>query len=227
MPQFEQRSILHSCKDTGGHDRPSQQVAHTIRHAEVQKTLEEDSIVGRIKSGEPELFFDLVRPHLSILRKYLRFLAHNSFDMEDVLQQTLLQAYISLDQLRSAELFRPWLFRIAVNEMRKFRRQNRSDYLLRSIDEPLPADDECVPISLDIADRRDTPADAWAKRELAMRLRTEIEKLPAHWQKLLLLHDVENISIPKLAETLGMDEGAVRRNLHRARFQLRQLLSGN
>src|SRR6516225_1755736 len=202
MPQFEQPPILHSTRDTAGHDRPSQWIAHTIRHAETQRTPDEGSIVERIKSGERELFFDLVRPHLTILRRYLRSLACNSFDMEDVLQQTLLQAYISLDQLRSAELFRPWLFRIAVNEMRKFRRQNRSDYLLRSIDEPLPTDDECVPISRDIADRRDTPADTWARRELAMRLRTEIEKLPAHWQKLLLLHDVENISIPKLAETL-------------------------
>jgi RNA polymerase sigma-70 factor (ECF subfamily) len=227
MPRAEQRSILDSTRDTTGHDRPSERVARSIGYSETQGPLDEDSTLRRIKSGEPDLFFDLVRPHLSILRKYLRFLARNSFDMEDVLQQTLLQAYISLDQLRSAELFRPWLFRIAVNEMRKFRRQNRSDYLLRSIDEPLPTDDECVPISRDIADRRDTPADTWARRELAMRLRTEIEKLPAHWQKLLLLHDVENISIPKLAETLGMDEGAVRRNLHRARFQLRQLLSGN
>jgi RNA polymerase sigma-70 factor, ECF subfamily len=227
MPQFEQPPILHSTRDTAGHDRPSQWIAHTIRHAETQRTPDEGSIVERIKSGERELFFDLVRPHLTILRRYLRSLACNSFDMEDVLQQTLLQAYISLHQLRSAQLFRPWLFRIAVNEMRKFRRQNRSDYLLSSIDEPLLRDEEGVPTSRDIPDRRDTPAETWARQELAMRLRAEIEKLPVHWQKLLLLHDAENISIPRLAKTLGMDERAAKTNLHRARFQLRQLLTGN
>ena len=227
MPQFEQPSIPHPTRDTAGHGRPSQRIAHTIRHEEAQKTSDEGSIVGRIKSGERELFSDLVRPHLTILRKYLRSLARDSFEMEDVLQQTLLQAYIRLDQLRSPELFRPWLLRIAINEMRKFRRQNRYDYLLSSIDEPLLRDEECVQTSRDIVDRRDTPAETWARQELAMRLRAEIQKLPAHWQKLLFLHDVENISISRLAKTLGMNERAARANLHRARFQLRQLLTPN
>jgi DNA-directed RNA polymerase specialized sigma24 family protein len=95
------------------------------------------------------------------------------------------------------------------------------------VTEPLPGHEECELTSRDFVDRRDTPAETWARQELAMRLRAEIGKLPAHWQKLLFLHDVENISISRLAKTLGMDERAARANLHRARFQLRQLLAGN
>ena len=79
-------------------------------------------------------FQALVRRYRKDLLAYCGRLQPRSGSAEDALQQTLLQAYIRLDQLRSAELFRPWLLRIAVNEMRKFRRQNRYDYLLSSID---------------------------------------------------------------------------------------------
>jgi RNA polymerase sigma-70 factor, ECF subfamily len=198
---------------------PSRQTVFAFGAAQIK------SIVERIRAGEHELFLDLVHPHLTMLHKILRSLMRNDFEVQDVLQQTLLQAYLNLGQLRSVELFRPWLCRIAINEMHKVRRVNRSDRLFSSIDEPLRTQEENELIPRNIADQRETPAERFEREELARLLHAQFAKLPKHWQKVLFLHDIENMSVTEIAEGMNESEKAVKMNLHRARFHLRELLT--
>jgi RNA polymerase sigma-70 factor, ECF subfamily len=197
---------------------PSRQTVFAFAAAQIR------SIVERIRAGEHELFLDLVRPHLTMLRDILRSLMRNDFEAQDVLQQTLLQAYVNLGQLRSVELFRPWLCRIAINEMHKVRRGNRSGRLF-SIDEPLTTQEEKELIPRNIADHRETPAERFEREELARLLHAQFAKLPKRWQKVLFLHDIENMSVTEIAEGMNESEKAVKMNLHRARFHLRELLT--
>ena len=50
----------------------------------------------------------------------------NDYDAEDAMQSAILKAYENLDQLRAADKFKPWLFRILINECYRLLKKKHS-----------------------------------------------------------------------------------------------------
>lgn len=63
-------------------------------------------------------------------------------------------------------------------------------------------------------------ASATLSRDLAMAL----ESLPAHYREILLLRDLEGLTIEELSDTLGLTRQAAKARLHRARALAREYL---
>ena len=88
--------------------------------------LVEFELVKRAQGGDPVAFKELVLAYRKrILGTIARLIGHPD-DVEDVGQEVFLRLYFSLDQLRSPEVFEPWLYRLTVNAAYDYlRRQKR------------------------------------------------------------------------------------------------------
>jgi len=138
---------------------------------------------------------------------------------EDAVQQSILQAFVHFHQLRSAQFFRAWLIRIAINEARIALRQERN-VCLTSIEAETENDGETVHIHV-IRDQRATPSEVLQQKEMQEILRSAIQCLPPKLRQVLILRDLEEYSIVETARILGISIPATKARLHRARLRLK------
>src|ERR1044071_5328902 len=82
-------------------------------------------LIERARSGDDSAFNQLVLAYRKrILGTIARLIGHPE-DVEDVGQEVFLRLYFSLDQLRSAEVFEPWLYRLTSNAAYDYLRKRR------------------------------------------------------------------------------------------------------
>jgi RNA polymerase sigma factor (sigma-70 family) len=128
-------------------------------------------------------------------------------DVEDAVQETLLIASRHIGALRAAEAFSGWLFRIVKREcdrLKRFWRSHLFDY------------SPGVPLQEPVV----APTDA-----LRLDIAAAIESLPPHYQQVLLLRDVEELTVDEMCERLCLTREAVKGRLHRARVLVREYLA--
>src|SRR5450631_3061009 len=99
--------------------------------------LVEFDVIRRAQNGDSAAFNDIVLAYRKrILGTIARLIARPE-DVEDVAQEVFLRLYFSLDQLRTAVVFEPWLHRLTVNAaydyLRKQRR--RQEYRMSDLSE--------------------------------------------------------------------------------------------
>jgi RNA polymerase sigma factor (sigma-70 family) len=126
-------------------------------------------------------------------------------DVEDAVQESLFTASRRLTDLRQLESFTSWLFRIVKRECNRMKRGVR-----RLMQEP---------ITEDIADTC-----TLEHRGLARDLAAAMESLPAHYREIVLLRDLEGLTIEELSLRLGLTREATKARLHRARSLAREYL---
>jgi len=127
-------------------------------------------------------------------------------EAEDIVQEAVLRAFLSLSQLRDPLRFESWLCGIAINvaKMRLRRAALDRRVLGAAIGDPSPPPEP---------------------PELLERIREAVEVLPPAQRDAVLLHYVDDLSCEEVAAVLGTTAGAVRVRLHRAREQLRRELA--
>ncbi len=87
--------------------------------------LVEFELIKRARGGDGAAFNQLVLAYRKrILGTIGRLIGHPE-DVEDVGQEVFLRLYFSLDQLRSAEVFEPWLYRLTANAAYDYLRKRR------------------------------------------------------------------------------------------------------
>jgi len=127
-------------------------------------------------------------------------------DAEDAIQEALFTASRRLMDLRQLECFASWLFRIVKRECNRLKRGVRGFMH--------------EPITDDIADTCHVES-----RGLARDLAAAMQSLPAHYREIVLLRDLEGMTINELSQTLGLTIEATKARLHRARSLAREYLS--
>lgn len=180
-------------------------------------------LVARVKTGEHELFYELIRPcERAIFLTAMKILG-NEADAEEVAQEAVLKAFTHLDQFRAEAKFSTWLIQITVNEARiKLRKDRRKLY--QSIDEGI-ADEDGDYIPRDFADWREIPSEALERKELREALDRGLQILAPKYREVLVLRDVQRFNTQETARILGITEGVVRTRLLRARLQMRDALA--
>src|SRR6266545_3919386 len=92
--------------------------------------LVEFELIDRARRGDDGAFNRIVQAYRKRILGTIARLIGRPEDVEDVGQEVFLRLYYSLNQLRSAEVFEPWLYRLTVNAsydyLRKQRRRNES-----------------------------------------------------------------------------------------------------
>src|SRR5712691_2816124 len=94
-------------------------------------------LIERARSGDDSAFNQIVLAYRKRILGTISRLIGRPEDVEDVAQEVFLRLYFSLDQLRTAEVFEPWLYRLTVNAaydyLRKQRR--RQEYRMSDLSE--------------------------------------------------------------------------------------------
>jgi RNA polymerase sigma-70 factor (ECF subfamily) len=146
-------------------------------------------------------------------------------DAEEAAQDALWTAARKIDSFKGDSAFGSWLYRITANAAFQKLRRRRTKEREIALEDVLPA--------IERDGRHFEPMDDWSRRvddraldsELRRVLEHAIETLPQDYRTALVLHDVEGLSNPDIAETLGISLPAVKSRVHRSRLYLRQKLS--
>jgi RNA polymerase sigma-70 factor (ECF subfamily) len=199
------------------------EVPQSVQPLEAQSARERE-LMERIIGGERELFYELVQPYERVVFHSAVAILGNDADAEEVAQEAMLKALTHLPGFRRESKFSTWLIQIAMNEAKaKLRKERRSLY--DSIDARKPSEDgEYIPMEL--ADWREIPSEALEQKELREALNAALKALPEKYRTVLMLRDVQQISIAETAQVLGLTQENVKTRTSRARLQMRDLLAG-
>lgn len=184
---------------------------------------EDATLRTRVIAGDPAAFESLVRLYGPRMLTVARRILGNDDDAADAVQEAFLSAFRSLGRFESQSSLGTWLHRIAVNAalMRLRTRRRRPE---RSIDELLPTFKEDGHRNVEREAWTDCPEVLLARRETASLIRAKIDELPCDYRTVLILRDIEGLDTEDTATYLGLQVGAVKTRLHRARMALRELL---
>lgn len=145
------------------------------------------------------------------LHRFCSRMCGSVLDGEDVVQETLAEAFYHLNSLKEANRLEPWLFRIAhhkcVDHIRRQRRQREDN---------VPFEEEQNPLDTDVDVEREP---------LSEPLTALIGELPPKERAAVLLKDVLQYSLAEVAEVVSSSVGGVKAALHRGRAKLLALQS--
>jgi RNA polymerase sigma-70 factor, ECF subfamily len=183
----------------------------------------EGLLIRRIQGGEVDAFYELVRPYERALFVTALALLKNDADAEEVAQEAVLKAFKNVSRFRQEAKFSTWVIQICINEAKmKLRKERR--HLFESIEEG-QQNDEGDYIPKDFADWREIPSEALEQEELRDALLRAMDCLPEKYRAVLILRDVQHLSINETAKVLGLSESNVKTRLLRARLQMRDALA--
>lgn len=174
--------------------------------------LVEFDLIKRAQSGDGSAFNQLVLAYRKrILGSIARLIGHPE-DVEDVGQEVFLRLYFSLDQLRSPEVFESWLYRLTANAAYDYLRKRGRRMESRMAD---------------LSERQVMVADASAGEKAGRdegerkRVRDAVESLLGAVSEedrvLLMLKEVEGLSLKELGKIYHVKENALKLRLFRAR----------
>lgn len=184
---------------------------------------QEATLIQRVQKGDHEAFYDLVRPYERGVFLAALSIVGNEADAEEVAQEAVLKAFKNLSYFRQESKFSTWLIQIAINEAKMKLRKDRR-HLYESLDEG-QATDEGDYIPRDFADWREIPSEALEQKELREAIQRALKSLPEKYRSVLVLRDIQQLSINETADALGLSTANVKTRLSRARLQMRDALA--
>lgn len=167
---------------------------------------EETKLIERLRDESTcrEAFGDVMRKYSEPIYWQIRRLVNSHDDANDILQDTFLKAWNSIENFRGDARLSTWLHKIAINESITFlakerRRQNVS------------IDDESSMLINAIEADKDVDGDA-----LALELRKAIATLPEKQRLVFNMRYYDEMKYEQMAEILGTSVGALKASYHLA-----------
>jgi RNA polymerase sigma-70 factor (ECF subfamily) len=174
-----------------------------------QAELKDEEVVARVLSGETPLFEVLMRRYNQRLYRMSRMILRDDAEAEDVMQDAYVRAYEHLYQFAGKAAFSTWLTRIAIHEaLARKRRRGRQEEL-----DAMPMSGESMPMMKSSAPSPESNTATAQTREL---LEQAIESLPENYRSVVVMREVEEMSVAETAASLGVTEAVVKTRLHRA-----------
>jgi RNA polymerase sigma-70 factor, ECF subfamily len=183
------------------------------------------ALVAGLRREDPAAAEELVERYGDRVYRLALRITNSNEDAEEAAQDALWTAARKIATFKGESAFGSWLYRIAANAAYQKLRARRGKSREIAIDDVLPA--------LDHDGRHFEPMDDWSNRvdekalqgELRGVLESAIDALPDDYRTALVLHDVEGLSNPDIAETLGISLPAVKSRVHRSRLFVRKRLA--
>src|SRR6266851_6983452 len=169
-------------------------------------------LIKRAQQGDASAFNEVVLAYRKRILGTIARLISRPDDVEDVGQEVFLRLYFSLDQLRSPEVFEPWLYRLTVNAaydyLRKQRRRQESRMADLSEQQVMIAD-AMAGSKQDQEDRR--------RQQVRETVDALLGSVSEEDRILLTLKEVEGLSLKELEVIYQVNENALKVRLFRAR----------
>lgn len=167
------------------------------------KQLSDEELASRVAAGSCSLFEELVSRYSARLFHFLRHRTETDQDVEDMVQETFLKAFRSIDRFNPEWKFSTWLYTIAIRSAISRHRSNKKM-------KPDPSATSSLPGPEEIVIRKQESQNIWDMASL----------LPEKEYKALWLRYAEDMSIKEIARVTKKKPVSIRVLLYRARLNL-------
>jgi RNA polymerase sigma-70 factor, ECF subfamily len=148
----------------------------------------------------------------------------NQQDAEEVVQDAFWSVVRKVDTFRADSAFGSWVYRIVSNAAYGRIRRRPKAFVDIALDEGLPPFHEGGHEGV-MSDRSSGIDDPAVQTELRSALSSALAELPAHYRAVMVLHDVEGLTMAEVADALAISVSTAKSRAHRARLSLRKRLS--
>jgi RNA polymerase sigma-70 factor, ECF subfamily len=160
------------------------------------------ALIARWRGGDERAATILVERHAPAVSRFVASMGERT-DVEEVVQDTFVRAFGSIDRFREASALRTWLFSIARNLCRDRARSNRRAPTV-------------IPIEETHALTSHDPLSAAVATETEARLHAAMERLTETQRAVFTLRVAEGLSYREIADVVETTEGAARVHYHNA-----------
>jgi RNA polymerase sigma-70 factor (ECF subfamily) len=185
--------------------------------------LVEFEVVQRARAGDAVAFNEIVTAYRRRIFGTVSRLIGRPEDVEDVAQEVFLRLYFSLDQLRSAEVFEPWLYRLTVNAgldyLRKRRKRKMESRVADLSDQQMMMADAAAGTRVQFDDQQ--------RRRTCEFVDALLSEVSEDDRALLTLKEVEGLSLKDLEKVYHVNENALKVRLFRARQRVLKAFSAS
>lgn len=179
-------------------------------------------LVAAAKGGDRHAFDKLADRHMQKIFLLANRITRSREDAEEVVQDSLIQAFVHLESFNGDSRFSTWLTRIAVNQSLMMLRKRRQSRVV-SLEECTEGGESSVP--LQIPDRRATPEQRVSQDEMRDILFHAVDRLPAGLRAAVQLRELQELTTEEATQVLGLTVSALKSRLYHARCQLRLALA--
>ncbi len=179
-------------------------------------TRTDGQLIEAARSGDDKAAEELLARHEKQVYRFGLRMCGSEEDAKEVLQETLLAAFRGLHSFRGDAELSTWLYQVARTSCSRLRR--------RRVGAPQEFQPLDSPAASSVPSERTAPDEVSHARQMGEVLQVAITALPESFRETLILRDVEGLSAEEAAQVVGIEVGALKSRLHRARLQLREHL---
>ena len=174
--------------------------------------LVEPETIRRAQSGDDEAFNEIIRAYRKrILGTVYRTISRGD-DVEDVGQEVFVRLYDSLRQLRTPEVFEPWLYRLTINACYDYLRRKRREIDVRMAD---LSEQQVVAVDAALSGKKALEeSERSGAREL---LEILLGRVSEEDRILLTMKEIEGLTLKELSAVYKVNTNALKVRLFRAR----------
>lgn len=174
--------------------------------------LVEHDRIERAQRGDDVAFNEIVQAYRKRILGTIARLIGRPEDVEDVGQEVFVRLYFSLDQLRTPEVFEPWLYRLTVNAAYDYLRRQR-----RRREHRMADFSEQQMLLADAGASTREEEESRRRRQVRELVDTLLSAVSEEDRILLTLKEVEGLSLKELERIYRVKENALKVRLFRAR----------
>lgn len=181
--------------------------------AETRRETEENlALIVRCQEGDPSSFETLFYVYRDDVFRFAYLVVRDSNQAQDVVQESFLKIYRSIERFQFRSSFRSWLYRIVVNEAVTLLRRKKLKEILGlgtegELNEPVG--------------REWQPEEAAIESEMRSTLKWAIAQLDPLHRSVVVLKYYHEFSDTEIAQVMGCPPGTVKSRLHRAKELIR------
>lgn len=183
---------------------------------------QETGLVAECRQGDPDAFARLVALHEHMVFNLALRLTGDPEEARDVAQDVFLQVFRMLSRFEGRSSLKTWIYRIVVNQCHNRQRwwKRRRKDRMRPLEDLTPADEA----QMSARSQASNPYEEIRRREQGHAVQAALLGVSFEHRAILLLREVEGLSVEQVAESLGLPAGTVKSRLSRAREALRRQL---
>jgi len=179
---------------------------------ETREAPTDAEIVRAVLDGRPEMYRHLVERYEDVLYRHAVRMASRPDDAADLVQRALVKGFRRLEDCRHPEKVGGWLFRITANLCKDYLKDRRRDEVALDDAPTLVSDRGDPDVELD-------------RGQLGSDLERALASLTEDQREAFVLKHVEDLSYEEMSDMLEVSVPALKMRVHRAREELRELLS--
>lgn len=159
-------------------------------------------LVKQAQRGNADAFIRLIEENKQALQRVAYGFFQNEEDVADAIQDTILDAFEHIGDLKKADFFKTWLIRILINNCNQIFNHNRKNFYTDTIPE----------------------REASVENDSNLEFMELLQSLPPDSRLIFQLYYGEQFTTKEIGNILRMNESTVKSRLHRGKEQLRSQL---